>query len=386
MKKISLLSLLFVGCSTALADSGAVISKLADYANYSWLKNTEPVLSEETQDLDVRSVNCVNKDLSKYTAEQISFDNGTVFPKDTSKLPAAFDASVIMEKHKNPGLNIRKLHEQGIDGTGVSMAIIDTKLSPHVEYNDNLVYYQEFLSDNHRNTEGEMHGAAVSSIAVGKTVGVAPKAKLYYFAADLADGRFQNDEIKVKTSEYYAAALRKIVEINETLPDKEKIVVVSVSASPINSRNPEIWNEALEKAKQTGVFVTTTRIGSEYKLFDDGVYRFVWADPDDFESYREKNWKVGNVPHEIPQKTLCFPMDHRTTAAPNGIDDYVHYANGGWSWMKPFEAGVYVLAKQVKSDITPEEFFKVGLETGYYSEKAKCVIVNPIALIDYIRK
>ncbi len=387
MKKINLLSLLFVGCSTALADNGAAISKLAPYANYSFMRNKELALSEETQDLDIRSVNCANKDLSKYTAEQISFDNGTIFPKDISKLPATFDASVIMEKHKNPGLNIRKLHEQGIDGTGVSMAIIDTKLSPHVEYNDNLVYYQEFLSDNHQNTEGEMHGAAVSSIAVGKTVGVAPKAKLYYFAADLIDGKFENDETKSRTSKYYVAALDKIIEINKTLPDNEKIVAVSVSASPSWSRDPEIWNKSLEKAKQAGIFVSTTRLEQEYGLRDNGVYRLVSSNPDSFESYRQTNWQTGrNIPEEIQKNTLCFPMDHRTTAAPNGINDYVHYANGGWSWMKPFEAGVYVLVKQVKPDITPEEFFKVGLETGYYSEKAKCVIVNPIALIDYIRK
>ena len=387
MKKINLLSLLFVGCSTALADNGAAISKLAPYANYSFMRNKELALSEETQDLDIRSVNCANKDLSKYTAEQISFDNGTIFPKDISKLPATFDASVIMEKHKNPGLNIRKLHEQGIDGTGVSMAIIDTKLSPHVEYNDNLVYYQEFLSDNHQNTEGEMHGAAVSSIAVGKTVGVAPGAKLYYFAADLADGKFENDETKSRTSKYYTEALDKIIEINETLPDNEKIVAVSVSASPSWSRDPEIWNKSLEKAKQAGIFVSTTRLEQEYGLRDNGVYRLVSSNPDSFESYRQTNWQTGrNIPEEIQKNTLCFPMDHRTTAAPNGINDYVHYANGGWSWMKPFEAGVYVLVKQVKPDITPEEFFKVGLETGYYSEKAKCVIVNSIALIDYIRK
>lgn len=378
------ISLLFATFGAWAADNG-VISKLAPYADYSFMQNTEPALSEETQNLDIRSVNCANKDLSKYTPEQISFDKGTVFPKNASKLPADFNPDAIMEKHKNPGLNLHKLHEQGIDGTGVSMAIIDQPLSPHKEYNDNLAHYEEFLV--YKKQSGSMHGSAVSSIAVGKTVGVAPKAKLYYFAADITDGQFQNDEIKRKISKYYAAALDKIVEINETLPDNEKIVAVSVSASPALSRDPEIWNKSLEKAKQAGIFVTTTHIEKEYGLRDNGVYRFVSQDPDNFESYRQTNWQTGReLPIDVQKNTLCFPMDHRTTAAPNGINDYVHYANGGFSWMKPFEAGVYVLAKQIKPDITPEEFFKVGLETGYYSEKAKCVIVNPIALIDYIRK
>lgn len=383
MKKVCLLALFVTFGAWAIGNN--VISKLAPHADYSWLKNEELSFSEKEQELDIRSMDCTNKDLSKYTAEQISFDNGTVFPKNVSKLPTDFNANAIMEKHKNPGLNLHKLHEQGIDGSGISMAIIDQPLSPHNEYNDNLAYYEEFLV--YKKQPGSMHGAAVSSIAVGKTVGVAPKAKLYYFAADITDGQFQNDEIKRKISKYYAAALDKIVEINETLPDNEKIVAVSVSASPALSRDPEIWEKALEKAKQAGIFVTTTHIEKEYGLRDNGVYRSVSQEPDDFESYRQTNWQIGyDMPVDIQKNTLCFPMDHRTTAAPNGINDYVHYANGGFSWMKPFEAGVYVLAKQVKRDITPEEFFKVGLETGDYSEKAKCVIVNPVALIDYLRK
>lgn len=386
MKKILLSEIISIFvCCGAYAYDNNVISKLVPYANYSFMQNKELTLSEGTQTLDIRHVNCANKNLSQYNAEQIDFDNGTIFPTDILKLPADFNANAIMEKHKNPGLNVRKLHEMGIDGSGISMAIIDQPLSQHNEYNKNLVHYEEFLV--YSGQPGSMHGSAVSSIAVGKTVGVAPKAKLYYFAADLVDGKFENDETKSRTSKYYAAALDKIIEINKTLPDNEKIVIVSVSASPSWSRDPEIWEKTLEKAKQAGIFVTTTGLEQEYGLRDNGVYRFVLQDPDNFESYKQTNWQSGReLPIDIQKNTLCFPMDHRTTAAPNGINDYVHYANGGWSWMKPFEAGVYVLAKQVKPDITPEEFFKVGLETGYYSETAKCILVNPIELIKNLKQ
>lgn len=386
MKSILLFEVvsIFVCCGAYAYDNN-VISKLAPYEDYSFLKNKEPIFSEKTQELDVRSMDCADKNLSKYTSEQISFDSGTVFPKDASSLPIDFDANVIMERHKNPGLNLHKLHEQGIDGNGVSMAIIDQPLSPHDEYNDNIVHYEEFLV--YKGQSGSMHGSAVASIAVGKTIGVAPKAKLYYFAADLADGEFENDETKRRTSKYYADALDKIIETNKILADNEKIVVVSISAFPSWSRDPEIWNKALEKAKQAGIFVITTGLKQEYGLRDNGVYRFVSQDPDNFESYRQTNWQIDRaLPIDVQKNTLCFPMDHRTTAAPNGINDYVHYASGGASWMIPFEAGVYVLAKQVKPDITPEEFFKFGLETGYYSESAQCVLVNPVELIQKLKQ
>ena len=361
------------------------LSKLADYANFSFMRNQEPSFNERTQSIDIRSTDCSNKNLSQYSAEQITFDSQTALPIDESKWPIDFNPYNIMQTHINPGLNIHLLHEQGIDGHGLSMAIIDQPLSQHDEYNDNLVHYEEFLA--YKGQQGSMHGSAVSSIAVGKTVGVAPKAKLYYFAADLMDGKFKNDETKSRTSKYYAAALDKIIEINKTLANNEKIFVVSVSASPSWSRDPETWNKSLEKAKQAGIFVTTVNLEQEYGLRDNGLYRYALSNPDKFESYRQTNWQTDNdASFDIQKNTLCFPMDHRTTAGPNGINDYVHYADGGFSWMKPFEAGMYVLAKQVKPDITPEDFFKTGLETGYYSEAAKCVIVNPPELIKKLQQ
>ena len=41
--------------------------------------------------LDIRHVNCANKNLSQYNAEQIEFDNGTIFPTDILKMPADFN-------------------------------------------------------------------------------------------------------------------------------------------------------------------------------------------------------------------------------------------------------------------------------------------------------
>ena len=70
MKKVCLLALF--ATFGALAADNDVISKLAPYADYSFMQNTELTLSEETQDLDIRSVNCANKDLSKYNQLQLS--------------------------------------------------------------------------------------------------------------------------------------------------------------------------------------------------------------------------------------------------------------------------------------------------------------------------
>lgn len=56
--------------------------------------------------------------------------------------------------------------------------IIDTRLLvDHVEIKDQIKLYKEMNIDEKRLIE--MHGTAVASIAIGKTVGVAPDALLY---------------------------------------------------------------------------------------------------------------------------------------------------------------------------------------------------------------
>jgi hypothetical protein len=81
-------------------------------------------------------------------------------------------------------------------------------------------------------------------------------------------------------------------------------------------------------------------------------------------------------------------MDSRTTASPIGIDEYVFYRQGGWSWSIPYIAGVYALAVQVNPKLTPDEFWQLALKTGQTIKKTYDgqefsfgPILNPLALI-----
>jgi hypothetical protein len=86
-------------------------------------------------------------------------------------------------------------------------------------------------------------------------------------------------------------------------------------------------------------------------------------------------------------------MDARTTASPNGVDDYVYYRSGGWSWSIPYLAATYALAAQVRRDITPALFWKTALETGQTIQVqhegksyALGTILDPQALIAALQK
>lgn len=67
------------------------------------------------------------KDMSKVSLEVISniaFDNAIRWPKEDN-LPKGFDPSSYISKGKDPGLNLSKIHNMGITGKGVAVAVID---------------------------------------------------------------------------------------------------------------------------------------------------------------------------------------------------------------------------------------------------------------------
>ena len=363
-------------------------------------------------ELNLRAIDASDMDLSGYDMQDVEFGEGTIWPKDISKCPQNFEKlEQISEFGKDPGLGVRALHKRGIDGTGMSIAIIDQLLSDHIEYHDNLVHYEEIgYDDPHR--AGDMHGSAVSSIAVGKNCGVAPKSKLYYFACN----NKKKDEAGkyIPDAEPAAQALEKILKINETLPEGEKIQVVSMSWGGQNKAlNSDQWQTALEKAKKAGLFVLTCHSNREYELPYERTGRKATEDPNKNSSYIETAYPImhsyetwlkehkeewiknkGQAVFEkdlkwakkIDSTTFYVPAGHRTLASPVGKDEYVHYYRGGASWTTPWVAGMFVLARQVNPNITPEHFWEIALKTSVFNEKVQGKIIQPEKLIDTLQK
>jgi hypothetical protein len=274
-------------------------------------------------------------------------------------MPADYDPQQIMEIGKNPGLGLRRLHAQGITGQGVSIAIIDMPLlTDHQEYTTQLKWYEEI----NVGTEevAQMHGPAVASIAVGKTVGVAPQASLYYIGIgdNLMAGLFH--------AHYLALGIRRILEINRLLPEDQKIRVISISAgwTPSDSGYSEAQTAAGE-AKTAGMLVICSSVEEVHGFKFHGLGRSSLADPDSFESYEPGLfWAQQFYAGGSFSDRLLVPMDSRTTASPGGASDYVFYRQGGWSWSIPYIAGMYALAAQVDPTITPQGFWATAMKTG----------------------
>jgi hypothetical protein len=318
--------------------------------------------------------------------EHADFDETTVWPSP-ERMPAGFEWRKIMDLGKNPGLGVRRLHEEGITGRGVRVAIIDQPLLVgHQEYADRLRFYQEIGVPGRMGPQ--MHGAAVASIALGKTVGVAPGSDLYYVASWALDG------VHLKA---IARGVDRIVEVNRDLPQDDKIRVVSISKGwdPSDEGYEDI-TEAVQKAQDAGMLIVcTTRPDAKVGCDFHAVGRSPLADPDVFESYEPGLfWAKGfwNFSSSAPGMRFFVPMDSRTTAGPGGSHEYVFYRMGGLSWAAPYIAGLYALAVQVDPAITPERFWGLAGRTGRTIEvtrdgmtKRLGPIVDPARLIRAIQ-
>jgi hypothetical protein len=288
-------------------------------------------------------------------------------------LPKEFNVDTIMKNGKNPGLNLNRLHEKNVTGKGVNIAIIDqVLLTNHEEYKDRIKFYEEI----HASNETSMHGPAVTSIAVGKNVGVAPEANVYYIAtAPMTLSVFHGQNMDYT---YIAKAIDRILEINKALPKDEKIRVISTSIGwDKREKGFKEVDAAVKRAQKENIFVVSSCLSQYYPYEFNGLGRDPLSDPNDIKSYKPGIWwekSFNDNPKSFEEKiskTIMVPMDSRCIASPTGVSDYAFNRNGGWSWAVPYISGLYALCCQVKPDITPEVFFKEAINTGSIIDVAK---------------
>ena len=294
-------------------------------------------------------------------------------------------AEQILEECKNPGLGVRDLHEQGITGEGVNVAIIDQNLQlDHPEYADSIEAYYESDYD-YWDEIGSSHAPAVLSILAGKTTGVAPGAKVYFAAAP----GWEMD------AAYYAECLYWILEQNEALPEGEKIRVVSVSGAPIRwangggYENGGQWVEAVAAAEKVGILVMDCRESEETSF----VFSSYCADgpSDDARQYIPgyPTWDLDPASDEWDGKWAKYifaPTSFRTTAQEyrKGHYIYTHWGEGGMSWSLPYAAGVLALGWQINPDLDAQTMKDLLFASSWVNEDG-CHMIDPPAFIELVR-
>ncbi|MEG0468822.1 MAG: S8 family serine peptidase, partial [Longicatena sp.] len=353
--------------------------------------DTLPEIQEDGMKWDLRHKDLRTFDLRNNDSfSQVSYDLATLWPE---QLPANFNPKSIMEIGKNPGLGIRALHTQGITGKGVNIAIIDQNLLlDHIEYKENIQMYETINS--YEEKSASWHGPAVTSIAVGKTTGVAPDAKVYYIATSLSDLKKDSNGETVNDTNlsYMAKGIERVLEINKVLSEKDKIRVISISRgfSDLEKEDEKMVYDAIEKAKKENVLVITTSMEMNYGIGLFGLNRLPMGDGDDINTY---SLGFRSNPNYISSYNAIYvPMDSRAYAGYTSNDDYTYGAVGGLSWTCPWLAGMYALCLQVNPNLTPDTFLslanKTSTELSDENDSTKILklnVVNPEALIEKVK-
>ena len=384
------------------------------------MKNFEETENKQEQTIaqfeDLRGKDLSTKNLVDVPVDILrttEFDTETIWP-EKEKLPKNFDPEKLLEESKNPGLGIKELHEQGITGQGVVVAIIDQKLDiGHPEYKNSIVDYKEY--DEAGKEEVSMHGPAVASLLVGKDCGVAPGARLVYKATP--SGRSFLSE---------AQALKDIIEDNKNVPQNEKVRVVSCSIDyMLEKPEPGLdeWIDALKKAKELGIFVVDVggnqidisfSGGGSPENKNDFENYLSWLREDEGNEELNKIISEGNIDEILKKlrevkkddlanisdidlrkkiealldkrkKEIVVPSDYRTMASSwNKEGQYMYNGRGGISWSVPYLAGLFALVLQINPNIKREEIAEIINKSATVNKKG-LRIVNPKGIIDLVK-
>lgn len=368
--------------------------------------------------------------------ETLTFDSGTKWPA-ADKLPSGFSPDVLMDQARYLGLGLTGIHKSGITGKGVPVAVIDKPLNKdHEQFKDNIDYIEMVPGDASMQTLN-YHGAAVSSILAGKD-GVAPGAQLYYFAIP------DDDQPYVR----YAEAMTKLLSVNNSLPDAQKVrlVVVAMGVDPsavsADTAGAADWATAIKNAQDSGIIVVYPGMPD---IDMTGAGCVPSKDRDDPANYAPWSWTIAKG--EIVQKlndakvttwdaaraelirlltetpdldplqaeaintfiytlesyktgmnydtwlgmmnadlsgSIAFPADYLTVAGTESAGAYAYYGSGALSWSTPYVAGLLALGLQVKPTATAAEMYQAMMDTATPFSNGG-KLVNPAAYLEALK-
>lgn len=332
------------------------------------LGNSEspPPAQEINEFDDVRAEDLSGLDLSGRSGliDTLIFNKQTIWP-EIAQMPGDCEPNELMTAAMNPGLGVYGIHQQGITGMGVNVAIIDQPIyQDHPEYDGKIAAYYDTGCDGEQSS---MHGPAVTSLLVGENCGTAPDARVYYAAVPSWK----------KDAAYYADALNWIIAQNETLSATEKIRVVSVSAAPSGAGSPflynnQMWDDVVVLAETAGILVLDC-------TNHHGFINRAWYDLDDPENVAKCTAGAPGYPPSIDSEGIHVPSSCRTTAQHydyHGRDSYIYWGRGGLSWSIPYCAGVLAMGWQIRPDLSSDEMVDVLFQSAYINSDGVSII-NP---------
>lgn len=357
-------------------------------------------------------------ELSREKFRRLSFDTNTKFSQEQIE---KFEPFKLLEKGKQFGLNLELLHQAGITGKGVNVAMIDWNHNiSNVEMlntdgTTKVKLYDNSLVPDEQKLDDGFHGKVPAALLCGSTIGVAPESNLYFFAKERA---------AIEDYSKTEIILKKIKELNK---NGANISIVSKSSDMpenfaknyasdfeiLSSRRLQA-NYSFEMQRSNYLDINNP---SNFELenppitkqeFEKGVnnvkqkYNELQLTIDTLKQKLEKSnsiQEIENIKSEIMLKEkeqnnlpkfvstnyetiidlyyknkIYVPCGGRTIPQIGG--GYKYDSTTCASWTIPQVAGLFALAKQLNPLLTFEEFTEISRETCHRNEQGYRV-VNP---------
>mgnify|MGYP002802542346 CR=1 FL=1 len=320
---------------------------------------------------------CDLSKLDKSHLKKLAFNSSTIFPS-ADKLPSDFNPKEILLNGKNPMLGIKDLHASGIDGRGITVAVIDFGFqdSGHVEFAGSNIEVVDLFGD----TDYHFHADGVLSNLCGQNIGVAPKAKVYHYntyqghgeKVDKATLKILSDildkvksGIKIRVVNISAPLSRDSRLLGQNMPDEQRLKLKEEIEKPFLS--------IIEQLKTLGCeVVSSERFSQTFSCCDVDFSTKKLDKPEWLKTKRAYS------------DFVCFVSGGRVIPEFTSKDGYEYETTGAYSWTIPQAIGMYCLALQENNNLTWEDFAKICKDTSTLQDGVR--LASPKQIIEKARQ
>lgn len=314
------------------------------------------------------------KDLSNVSLEvlsKVAFSSSTIWPTQT-KLPEGFDPQRILVYSTTTSGAVVKLHNQGINGEGVSIAVIDNRFQGenHIEFESaNLT---RCTLSNAQIGDSHFHMEDVLAKLCGENLGIAPKSRvLYYEVSDEEDCSLD--------------VMNALKDIKDRILDGEKIRIINYSYSLTDDDCPfKYQQECIQLVEELRLLscelIDSTRFGEDFFCCGTNCLNV----DDNIDYYSPASFAKGK-PYESKIKDkiniLCSGRSIPEFCSNTG---YKYESIDCFSWTIPQCVGFYALSLQINPNLTFEQFTELCQKSCEVSSSGLNVL-NVERLIEHIK-
>ena len=276
---------------------------------------------------------------------KVPFSTKTIFPK---KHPFILTQDMFLVDN-----DVRKLHEEGINGKGINVAVIDFEFDTiHNELKNCLVSKKSCRTD----CEVHFHGSTVATQLCGKNLGIAPNVKLWFYGTGQGKQKIMIDTF---------IALNDIYEKNKKGANI-KIINISSSRHKDHSEYLNIYKKLLEQ----GCYIIDSPVfGKTFSCINyDSVNKEYYFSDGQLASMDRVNYK----------DKILIPTGGKMTPLVTTENEYLYCGQATYSWAIPKLSGYFALALQVNNNLTYEEFEQLAIATATKKDDLKFFNINGI--------